>query len=198
MPVAGVRISMPCLCQSSFVNRAGTRGIASWRHRSGRGSCLCGKRPLNSIHDRGDAPAIERPGRQAGVTVTRPRNAAHRIERSFSSGTPHPIGARFRNRGPSQRRASIRRVGDHQHIGCQHRGSRPFGFWRCPRGECIEHCLYRPYLRPRFGDIAVLMVDVTPPIPACFRVRGEERVRSKVMQSRCEFSGYGGSVLICG
>jgi hypothetical protein len=43
--------------------------------------------------------------------------------------------------------------------------------------QCIEHGFNRPDLGSRFRDIAVLVIDVTPPVPTCLRIRRQIRTR---------------------
>src|ERR1700722_10525714 len=161
----------------SFANRASARSVARPRSRPSGGRGIGGGWPLNSVHDGRDVPTISRLRRQAEVAETGAHSIAYDRERTVDASAPDMVDFRSRYRLPREIRAVVRRVDDRERIRRppgRHRSGR---HRRCARSEGVQHRLDRFDLGSRFCNIAVLVIDVTPPVPTRLRIGRQIRTR---------------------
>src|SRR5882757_3052640 len=163
-----------------FDNRATAWVRAGRRNSSCGGGNLPGGWTFDSVHNGRDAPAIRGCRFQVGIAETGTCYLSHRGELAVSASARDTVGRRSRLWAPRQIDRAVRRVDDLErswrHSRCRRRSCRRRG----ARRQRIEHRFDSFDLRPGLGDIAILVVDVTPPVPAPLGVERRERTRRRL------------------
>jgi len=124
-----------------------------------------------------DLPRIGRRRRKPVIAVARALRFANRAEHVVCARPPDPIARRALNWRPGQRGRRVGAVGhDHfgRHAGLPWQRRRPRA---ATRGQRVKHALDRGDLQPGLGDIAVVVIDVAPPVPAGVRIERQKRAR---------------------